>query len=70
MTNEFTIIGEHKEDGRKFLVLGADGQYYDYRPEHEDFSPVEPDENWEVTGPDDPEIDGIYLAPRQRFDLH
>ena len=46
MTNEFAVIGEHREDNTNLLVLGADGRYYEYDPAHEQFSTIEPDERW------------------------
>lgn len=47
MPNEFTVIGEHKTDVYHLLVLGADGNYYEYDPVRGTFSLVDPDENWE-----------------------
>jgi hypothetical protein len=49
MTNEFIVIGEHKENELELLVKGADGAFYDYDPVREAFSPVDPDENWVIT---------------------
>jgi hypothetical protein len=46
MTNEFTVIGEHREDDTQLLVRGADGQYYGYVIRHERLSRVHPDEQW------------------------
>jgi hypothetical protein len=48
MTNEFTVIGEHRHDERQLLVLGADGQCYRYLPGRELLSPVEPNEKYWV----------------------
>lgn len=48
MTNEFSVIGEHIEDERHLLVLGNDGQHYDYSLERDEVSPVVPDEHWRV----------------------
>lgn len=61
MTNEFTVIGEHRENPLELLVLGADGGYYGYRLSHEDVLPVEPDENWIITTKPEPE-DPEYMA--------
>lgn len=50
MPNEFTVVGEHKEDPLQLLVLGADGGYYGYRLAQESLHPVEPDEQtWVIT---------------------
>lgn len=60
MTNEFTVVGEHKENELELLVLGADGGYYEYDPLHEAVRPVEPDEaTWTITARAEPEdVDG------------
>jgi hypothetical protein len=48
MLNEFTVVGEHKEDKAQFLVLGADGHYYEYDPAREQVTAIEPDARWEI----------------------
>lgn len=48
MPNEFTVVGEHKEDESELLVMGADGKYYEYDLHRDRLSPVEPDEQWEI----------------------
>jgi hypothetical protein len=48
MTNEFNVIGEHKDDELHLLVLGDDGQHYDYSLASEQLSPVQPDDRWEI----------------------
>lgn len=60
MTNEFTVVGEHKNNELELLVLGADGEYYQYDPLHEVVRPVKPDEaTWTITAQAEPEdIDG------------
>lgn len=60
MTNEFTVVGEHKSNYLHLLVLGADGGYYGYDPLHEAVYPVEPDETvWTITHRAEPEdVDG------------
>lgn len=60
MTNEFTVVGEHKTNELELLVLGADGGYYEYDPLHEVVRPVEPDEEtWTITHHAEPEdVDG------------
>lgn len=53
MTNEFIIVGEHKDDDQQFLVKGADGRFYDYQPARDNFEPVEPTADiWEITAPE------------------
>lgn len=60
MTNEFTVVGEHREDELELLVLGADGSYYGYRPAQEAIRPVQlDDEIWIITRDAIPEdVDG------------
>lgn len=48
MPNEFMVVGEHKEDESELLVMGADGKYYEYDLQRDRFSPVEPDDQWEI----------------------
>lgn len=48
MPIEFTLVGEHKTDEYHLLVLGADGNFYEYDPAREELSRVHPDENWEI----------------------
>lgn len=48
MPNEFTVVGEDRDDDSHLLVVGADGKYYDYAAAHDHLSPVEPDERWIV----------------------
>ena len=30
MTNEFVVIGHHRDEDKKLLLLGADGHHYRY----------------------------------------
>ena len=53
MPNEFTVVGENKVDSKHLLVVGADGNYYGYFPEREEFVPVEPDDSWLMHSPGD-----------------
>ena len=48
MVNVFTVVGEHKVDDARLLVLGADGHYYGYLPRQQHFVLVEPDHHWYV----------------------
>jgi hypothetical protein len=56
MPYEFTLIGEHTIHSYRLLVLGTDGEYYEYDPAREDFSIVHPDDNWEIFVDIDEEI--------------
>lgn len=46
MPNEFTVVGESRDDETQLLVVGTDGMYYGYHPAREQFLPVEPDDGW------------------------
>lgn len=48
MTSEFNVVGEHKEDDQHLLVLGDDGQHYDFSLITESFEPVQVDDSWKV----------------------
>ena len=48
MPNEFTVVGEHKEDESELLVVGADGKYYECDLYRDRLSLIEPDEQWEI----------------------
>jgi hypothetical protein len=48
MPNEFTIIGENKDDASHFLVVGSDGNYYGYSPSQEQFTLVQIDDRWSM----------------------
>ncbi len=48
MINEFQVIGERRGDEEHLLLLGADGQHYDYHLRLGHVAPVEPDDSWEV----------------------
>ena len=50
MPNEFNVIGERRDDKEHLLLLGADGQHYDYHLRQDRLAPVEVDEKWVVTG--------------------
>lgn len=53
MTNEFTFVGENKDDDKQFLVLGDDGRYYEYDPLRESLEPVDlGDDNWDRSAPE------------------
>jgi len=48
MPNEFTVVGEHKDDESELLVMGSDGKYYEYDLSRDRLSPTEPDDHWEI----------------------
>jgi len=49
MTNIFAVVGEHRRDPDRLLVIGQDGNTYDYRVPTGQFVPAEPrEDDWEV----------------------
>lgn len=48
MTTEYSVIGEHKQDDGHLLVMGEDGQPYDYALTSETIEPVEIDDRWRI----------------------
>lgn len=55
MPNEFTVVGENKDDESELLVLGADGKYYEYDLMREQLSRTEPDDHWQMFPSNDEE---------------
>ena len=49
MTNIFAVVGEHRVDPDRLLVVGQDGNTYDYNVPADQLLPTEPsDEDWQV----------------------
>ena len=48
MTNVFAVVGEHRDDPDRLLLLGDDGRYYAARSPDSQPTPVEPTEEWTV----------------------
>ena len=48
MTNVFAIVGEHREEPGRFLLLGDDGQFYAYAADDGRTIEVEPTDEWEL----------------------
>lgn len=70
MTNEFTFVGENRDDDEQFLVRGHDGRYYEYDPLRESVEPVDPDEDtWDMTAPDEDDAEPGSGAPILPEDL-
>ncbi len=69
MPNEFSVVGEHRDNATHLLVMGIDGLYYGYFPEHEQFTPVDPDEDWLIhqgPGEVEPEFFGLEMEQDRR----
>ncbi len=50
MTNLYAVVGEHRDEPGRLLLLGDDGQYYDYDALHSYSEPsqVVPTDEWNV----------------------
>ncbi len=48
MTNIFAVIGENREDPDRLLVLGSDGQHYEYQVSVGTTAPIEIDDKWSI----------------------
>jgi hypothetical protein len=48
MTNVFAVIGEHREQPERLLLLGGDGRYYTYGSAEGPPVEVKPTEEWEL----------------------
>lgn len=47
MTNVFAVVGEHRREPNRLLLLGEDGRYYAYTADGQ-LSVVEPTESWRL----------------------
>lgn len=56
MTVEFQVIGELKDDSGHFLLMGDDGQCYDYDLATNEITPVDVDGSWLVDVPVDKQM--------------
>jgi len=48
MTNVFAVVGEHRDEPHRLLLLGDDGQYYAYGRMESQPTEVEPTDEWEI----------------------
>ena len=48
MTTVFAVVGEHRDDPNRLLLLGDDGRHYGHRLPDGPTTPVEPDGRWVV----------------------
>ncbi len=54
----FSLVGEHREDPDRLLLLGADGQLYEHLLPDGPTTPIEPDDEWTMDIPA-PEADDL-----------
>ncbi len=51
MPTDYAVIGEHREDDQHLLLLGEDGEHYDYHLGRDHVAPIEElDEQWVIDG--------------------
>ena len=48
MTNIFAVIGEHRTEPSRLLLIGADGQYYAYATDATEPREVVPSDEWAI----------------------
>lgn len=48
MTNVFRVVGEHRTEPSRLLLLGDDGQFYAYATDKDHVAAVEPTEDWTI----------------------
>lgn len=48
MTNVFAVVGEHRQEPGRLLLLGDDGHYYAYATVSGQPTEVEPTDEWEI----------------------
>ena len=58
MTNVFAVIGEHREQPERLLLLGGDGRFYTYVSDEKAPVEVEPTEEWEL---DEVGVEGLFV---------
>ncbi len=51
MNNVFAVVGEHRVEPGRLLLLGEDGRYYAYAADGT-VQPTEPTEAWHLDEPD------------------
>ena len=50
MTNVFAVVGEHREEPARLLLIGDDGHFYAYATTNGEPTAVEPTDEWELDG--------------------
>jgi hypothetical protein len=52
MTNVFAVVGQHRAEPDRLLLLGDDGRYYAYTPDGQ-LTPADPADGWAIDDDDD-----------------
>jgi hypothetical protein len=64
MTNVFAVVGEHRDQPTRLLLIGDDGQFYSYASDAGSrLSAVEPTDDWSI---DDDALEALNLRQRRR----
>ena len=58
MTNIFAVVGEHRVEPSRLLLVGDDGHFYAYDADDGRPTEVQPSDEWEW----DPDADLAYIA--------
>ena len=48
MTNVFAVVGEHREEPSRLLLVGDDGHFYAYGTDDGEPVEVEPTDEWDL----------------------
>ncbi len=59
MPTVFAVVGENRDDPDRLLLVGSDGQHYQYHLPDGTTTPVEPDEGWRFD-PNPPPFDDTF----------
>ncbi len=64
MTNVFAVVGEHRDEPTRLLLIGDDGRYYAYATDAATPTEVEPTAEWAIDAGADPQGDAeLAFAP-------
>ena len=50
MTNVFAVVGEHRREPWRLLLIGDDGHFYAYATDRRQPVEIEPTEDWAIDG--------------------
>jgi hypothetical protein len=48
VTNVFAVVGEHRQEPERFLLVGDDGRFYAYASSESEPVETEPSDEWEL----------------------
>ena len=48
MTNVFAVVGEHRQEPGRFLLIGDDGRFYAYASTESEPIATKPSDEWEL----------------------